>query len=307
MPQKKWRSEIILKWGTLAIALGGLSLGILNGMHSRRSATVEKALKVQELVGEATDLIHFGAGDDVSSGSIPPRELGLAGRKIAENLVLEPENVEGLRLGAIYLFHKAQFDDCIKRLKTAICLDPTAADLYLLLGRALSEKGQHQQAVGQFQRAIAVDPTLVNAHIGLGVSYLNLKRHEESTVSFERAGAVDPNSTHAHFNLGYIYYFRGRLEKAREEFCEVIAGDRDFPTLNEYMAKLLYYQGKIANLNEYDPRSACPRLQPRPPRIITPFFVILAGPDEETGEDSVVPMWRNLATGELKPIGEWWE
>ena len=44
----------------------------------------EKALKVQELIGKANDLIYFSKGDDLINQPIPPRQLELAGRKISE-------------------------------------------------------------------------------------------------------------------------------------------------------------------------------------------------------------------------------
>lgn len=281
-------------------------MAILNTVHNCRMSAIENALRVQELMAEVTDLMYFeGGSSDFITESISPRQLELAGNKVSEILILEPDNVDALRLAAIYLFRRKQFDECIGYLKKAIRLAPDVADLYGLLGRALSEKGEHEQAITQFQKAADIDPAILNTHIGLGVSYFNLKRYLESTASFEKAVAVDPDSIYAHFNLGYVYFFCGRLEKARAEFCKVIAEDHDFPSVHKYMARLLYYQGRIEDLNEYDPRAACPRI-PAAPRIITPF-VLLGGRDELTGEDSTVKMWINPSTGEPKPIGEWWD
>lgn len=300
---RKNQTDTFVKWSTVVVAIGGLILGIVNLVQNRELRSTDKALKVEQFIAEANDLIYFGGGNYVIKESISSRKLELVSRKINEILIIDPDNVDGLMLAAICQFAKGSIDDSINYLKKVIRLDSSIANSYLLLGRALAQKKQHAEAVKQFKNAIGTDPGMTAAYSALGKSFYQMKMYEQSTQSFEKAAEMGPESPEVHYNLAYIYYFQGKLERARNEFCKVVELDSDYPRVNDILERLVYYQGKISNLNEYDIDRACPR-PPAPPKVTTPFIVDTQT-NEATGKIETRLMWKNLATGELKPIGEW--
>ena len=298
-------AEKFLKWFTFTVALCGLGLGILNYKQNIDIQKIEKALKVEELIGQANDFIYFSKSDNYKNVSIPPRQLELAGRKISEVLIIDPDNVEALKLAGIYSIEKGLIEDSIRQLKKAIKLDPTITGLYLLLGKAYSEQNKYEDAIKEFKNAINADSTMTAAHSALGACFYQLKMYKEAIQAFEKAVKLEPEASETHYTLGYIYYFQGRLEKAKEELCRVIKIDSNYSNVNELMARIMYFQGKIKSVSEYDKTIAC-NLLPTPV-ITTPFYVIEAKKNEITGQIEAMPMWKNPSTGELKPIGEWWE
>jgi tetratricopeptide (TPR) repeat protein len=96
----------------------------------------------------------------------------------------------------------------------AVRADPTWADAYIDLGRALITKGRNDHALAAFRTALVHDPDAVDA---LFEAAMSLARDGRYTEAIEQMGPVldlDPGRAEAHERLAIWHYYAGDADAA---------------------------------------------------------------------------------------------
>ena len=294
---KTWIMPILVG---ISIFLSGFVL-----FRTIRKERTFKEISAIQLIDEASDLLGYNFGQYYQFGTVSTKTLELVYRKLEEVSKIDPKNNELPILISLYSIETNYFDYAGEILLKEQKKNPMDAELYYLYSISLYYQEKFKIAIEQLQKTIEIDPNYIDAYIALGDCFYKLNLIKEAINSYQKVTELNPDEPIGHYYLGYFYYYQGKLEKARQSLCRVLELDLNFKNTQELLSLIIYYQGKITNLNEYDRSNAC-RIPPAAPRITTPgIFSTKKNPS--TGEMEVIKMWENQSTGELKPIGEWWE
>ena len=107
-------------------------------------------------------------------------------------------------------------------LEQAVGLDPTNAEGYYNLGRALSASGRNEPAANAFTRSLELRPDFAPAYHELGVLMLNAGVPEQATECFQLALQFDPQDADAAFRLGTLEQDGGNFGKALEWYSKAV-------------------------------------------------------------------------------------
>jgi tetratricopeptide (TPR) repeat protein len=95
------------------------------------------------------------------------------------------------------LYQTGRDDDALVELRRALTVEPTSAEIYLLIGRVDLRGGEQEQAIAALKTAIFWDTELIDAHILLGRIFLERGDRGEATKYATRAMAIDSNNQEA--------------------------------------------------------------------------------------------------------------
>jgi protein O-GlcNAc transferase len=96
------------------------------------------------------------------------------------------------------------------------------------LGAALAQLGRHGDAIARLRAALAIDGSQAQVHYNLGNSLLATDDIDGAIGSFRSAVALNPRFAEARNNLGVAHRRAGRLVEAGSEFAQAIAIDPDY-------------------------------------------------------------------------------
>lgn len=99
------------------------------------------------------------------------------------NLYLE----QAYYYGGVVLWKQKNYDKAISYLQSALEIQGTAADTYLVLGRAHMDKGSDDKAEEYFKQALKFDPRYVDAYYGLGLIYEKRGEKEKAIEQYKMA------------------------------------------------------------------------------------------------------------------------
>jgi tetratricopeptide (TPR) repeat protein len=124
-------------------------------------------------------------------------------------------------LGSI-LLGRGQVDEAIAHFRSALALQPGAADVLAKLGGALLAGGRVEEAVAPLQEALKTQPDSAQAHNNLGTALLQQGRVDEAIAHFQAALNIQPDSAQAHNNLGNVLLQQGRVDQAIAHFRQAV-------------------------------------------------------------------------------------
>jgi len=107
--------------------------------------------------------------------------------------------------------------------RTAVTIDPNAADLHLLLADLLRRSGRHADALASCLQAVQARPDFAEAHNDLGNSYKHLGDRAAATTAYRRAVQLKPGLAAAHLNLGGALLQEDRWDEAELHFQQALA------------------------------------------------------------------------------------
>lgn len=129
-----------------------------------------------------------------------------------------------------------QFQQALSLCQQALALDPEAANIYPLLGKALLGLKRLSEAVAAFEKAVQLNPADATIHTNLGSLYAQMQRWEQAVKCYERAIALQPNLVAAHRNLGKVWQKLGQPQQALSCRYQALIWQPDQGEASEFLA-----------------------------------------------------------------------
>lgn len=145
-------------------------------------------------------------------------ELDKAYAVLAEDVRLNPENVDALANFGQLLDRMGRIEEAIAYHRKAIILAPDHSELHLNLGQLLARKGDLLGARASSIRALELQPDSIPARFNLGYVYYLEKNYDLAAEQFSQVLRVEPQSSDAYNGLGLVAMARGRLDEATDNF-----------------------------------------------------------------------------------------
>ena len=199
-------------------------------------------------------------------------QMELAKGYLAQSVEMNPDNTESYNLlgeislsegdtaKAIEYLHKAiQFDSkyyppfiqlatismntepdlAPQYLRSAISIDSTRYEAYLLLGVFMQEKGNFDEALDLYEKTVQLNRNLAIAHYNMGYIYLTEKQQFDSAyISFDAAVAIDSTYIDARYNRAYTLQLMGRKEEALQQYREILQHNPDYILAKERVSEM---------------------------------------------------------------------
>ncbi|OGW79475.1 MAG: hypothetical protein A2Z83_02805 [Omnitrophica bacterium GWA2_52_8] len=141
-----------------------------------------------------------------------------------------------------YLYYELQeWNNAIGELASAIPYYKEDAEVYGLLGVALSRIQEYEKAVGIFREGLKYIQDQKSAallHKNLGSIYMQYQQWDLAVTEFQLALAKNWNVPESHMGLGVAYYAQSRLPQARQSFMNVLRINPNHAKAKELIAKI---------------------------------------------------------------------
>jgi tetratricopeptide (TPR) repeat protein/DNA-binding winged helix-turn-helix (wHTH) protein len=145
-------------------------------------------------------------------------DIDSANRTLRQIIAQYPLEVEAyMRLGG-FLSDTTNFEEKVSVYKQGLAIDPSAQDIWNLLGFAYCHSGRYQEAFTAFKRYIELAPAEANAYDSLGMCYNEAGQFDEALVEFKRALELNPRFHLTRIHVGDSYIHQGRYRKAEEQY-----------------------------------------------------------------------------------------
>jgi len=146
---------------------------------------------------------------------------------------------------AIRLAQFGRIAEALNRARLAVQLDPTAPELWLILGSLQLESRAFSEAVTTLQEARQRDPQNANILFTLGEALMRNQQYPEAIEVLEAGLAIKNDDPNGFFQLGNAYLLQGDLAAARKQFMAAIALSNTFwPAINN-LGLVDYEQGDL--------------------------------------------------------------
>ena len=170
------------------------------------------------------------------------------------------------QLMAGYVEHLRDHHGEIRRLKTAIALDPTDGAAFLALGNLYSHLVRPLAASQALEVGLQVLPEDVEALDNLGLVFLGMRRLPRAVGTYERLLALDSTRVSAHANLGTALALSGEPNRALAAFDRALDLDPGFAPAHMGLARVYGQLGRAeeasAAMAEFE---RLRKAQPAPP------------------------------------------
>ncbi len=112
------------------------------------------------------------------------------------------------------LAETGQYDDALKRFKSAVDLDPDCPYPYSSIGAIYSIKGEMEQAIKYSNKSIDLYHYEKMFHLNVGAIYVNKGDYELALLSFRKIEIIDPKYKGHYFDVARAYHGLGQYDKA---------------------------------------------------------------------------------------------
>jgi tetratricopeptide (TPR) repeat protein len=153
-------------------------------------------------------------------------------------LTIDPDHVKSLVNLSRVLIEKKQYDAAIDTLMKAGDIEPQAADVYRLLGRAYHGQGKTDDAIDAYTRAIELDDKDAWSMNNLGLVLLEKKRADEALPFFAKAVELKKDVAVFHNNLGMALEHTGRFGAAATAYGNAVAAEPAFDKAKQNLARV---------------------------------------------------------------------
>jgi len=148
------------------------------------------------------------------------------------------------RLGSAWYFI-GQFPAAASEFQITTELNPTFAQAWCNLSRALAAQNRMDDAVAACQKALQIRPRFVAAHNSLSLFLQKMGRHDEAMLHCRLAVEIDPDSVNSQFNLGMALALEGKFEEAATHYQKALAVDPRNPLTHVYLGSALAHAGRL--------------------------------------------------------------
>ncbi|MEM1290413.1 MAG: tetratricopeptide repeat protein [Cyanobacteria bacterium P01_H01_bin.162] len=192
-------------------------------------------------------LIEAGNGDE----AFAKLAEGIRSHNIA--LALEPNHEstrKGITLGilatAIALRSSGRYEETIAYYDAALAIQPSAPEIFIDKGYALSKLGRYEDAITSYDAALNIQPDVCKALYMKGNALANLGWYEAAIDTYDMALNIQPDTHETLFNKGNALGNLGQFEAAIAAYDAVLAIKPD-----KYAA--LYNKGAaLGELGQHD-------------------------------------------------------
>jgi len=105
-------------------------------------------------------------------------------------------------------------------------------------------RGQNPQAIPLYRKVLAQDPSAADAWHGLGRALMALNQVDDAIDAYQRALALRPAEAKVHYNLGVALFTKGRIDDAILAYQQAVSHRPDFPIALANLATLLAMRGE---------------------------------------------------------------
>ena len=154
----------------------------------------------------------------------PPESLASAAEAAQQAVSLDKADERAHAALALVLFFSKQHDEAVRRLETAIQLNPNYSAAIGGLGNVLVYIHKHKKAAEHLHRAIRLsprDPLVYWYILHLGMNEFIEERYESALEWFEKAVDENPNIPTGHRVLAAVHAQLGNLPAARAAYIEL--------------------------------------------------------------------------------------
>lgn len=124
---------------------------------------------------------------------------------------------------ALALDQTQQYADAALAYKSALALNPNAAELWFNFAIVQTHLQALDLAEQAYRKAIALQPQFFEAHGNLGTVLQKQGRLDEAAASYQQGLRIQPQDARGHFNLGTVLRDKGELQAAVHSYERAIA------------------------------------------------------------------------------------
>lgn len=165
--------------------------------------------------------------------------------KVSEALETDPYDPELYFLRANLHYDGGNFESAIQDMRSAILLDSTVVDYFIVLSQLFIETGNAEKAIQSMQKAIAIDPGDVTSYLLAGKYAYIVQEYQASVDFLNQALDLQITNPDAYFLKGAVYRDMGDTVKAISNFLTCTEQD---PSYGEaYLQIALLYSAQGSN------------------------------------------------------------
>ena len=165
-------------------------------------------------------------------------DLGKSQKAFETALTIDPDHFKSLVNLSRVLIEKKEYDGAINTLMKAGDIEPSAADVYRLLGRAYHAQGKTDDAVDAYTRAIELDDKDAWSMNNLGLVLLEKKQVDEALPFFAKAVELKKDVAAFHNNLGMALEHTGRFGAAATAYANAVTADPAYEKAKQNLARV---------------------------------------------------------------------
>jgi serine/threonine protein kinase/Flp pilus assembly protein TadD len=175
--------------------------------YSRAKAAAEKALEIDDTLGEA----HASLG---WIRCFFDWDWSAAEREFKRAIDLNQNYATAHEWYGLFLATQRRFDEAIREINRAQELDSLSLIISAIVGVIFYLARRYDEALGQFRETLEMDPNFSVAYLYQGEVYLSQAMWKEAIDAFQKGVALSPESTFAVGSLGSAYGMSGQKDKA---------------------------------------------------------------------------------------------
>jgi tetratricopeptide (TPR) repeat protein len=141
--------------------------------------------------------------------------------------ILTPDDMTIKEHYALALYYARQYEDSADVLSKLMKDEKYAkrSDLYATLGGCYGEMGRYRESRECFESATKIDPSAAGLWLGLGKAALQLGDLRRAELALKKALSIEPTSGETNLMLGYLRLRQDRLPEALDAFKKVSSAD----------------------------------------------------------------------------------
>jgi DNA-binding winged helix-turn-helix (wHTH) protein/TolB-like protein/Tfp pilus assembly protein PilF len=179
--------------------------------YPRAMEAAERALKIDEMLGEAHTSLAVGLADY-------DRDWTRAEQHYRRGIELSPNHPQGRYYYAGFLAGMGRFDEAIREAKQGQKIDPLSPNSNVGVAYSLNLARRYDEAIQETLKALELDGGFGLAHAFLVESYLGKKMYNEAIATLQKLERSNPLNI---ASLGYAYAMSGRPAEARKILKEL--------------------------------------------------------------------------------------
>lgn len=166
-------------------------------------------------------------------------------KKLVSALKVEPAHGEGQYLLGFAQIKLGQTEEAIKPLEEAVRLGPGIPERLNALAQAYEAVGREPTTINQlYLRALKIQPALANVRINYGRFLESQRKSGQAMVAYREAIAEQPWSPTGYFNLGSALIRDGDSEEAEKVLLKAVQLNPDYTEALGNLALLYANQGR---------------------------------------------------------------
>ena len=122
---------------------------------------------------------------------------------------------------------RAEMNEAVEPLRSALAAAPDSIELWMALGGALAGSWNYQEAIDAYSEGLFRDPSRALLYRHRGHRFISTRRFEAAAADLELSSRLDPSNWDTWYHLGLAYYLMGDFARAERAYlrCYELTGD----------------------------------------------------------------------------------